>query len=154
MSAVVMYAIDTTICVSLSLGNYREETLMPDTKRFHLGDVLSITTGRLVSPDQIGGIYNILGWMSGKDLHTHQLPRVGEEATPTLLAAFPELADIEVPEDINAETLDAWLKSLEPKYGTYRDVPRMPEGEHFRIDPLLELQHKVGADNVIVVGKE
>lgn len=31
-----------------------------DSQQFHLGDILSITTGFLVSPDRMGGVYRIL----------------------------------------------------------------------------------------------
>ena len=31
-----------------------------ETKEFHIGDILSITTGRLLSPEGVKGIYNIL----------------------------------------------------------------------------------------------
>lgn len=46
------------------------------TKTFHLGDILTITTGRLVSPRHMEGVYDILNWMTGEDLLvTHQIPR-------------------------------------------------------------------------------
>lgn len=44
-------------------------------KRFHLGDVLSITTGHLLSPRHMEGVYEILNHMTGDQLFTHQLPR-------------------------------------------------------------------------------
>ena len=62
------------------------------TKQFHLGDVLSITTGRLVSPRHIDGVYDILNFMTGDNLFTHQLPRAFDECKPYLVAQFPQLA--------------------------------------------------------------
>jgi hypothetical protein len=51
-----------------------------ETKSFHIGDIISITSGQLVSLDHIGRVYNILDWMTGEELMTHHLPCVCEEA--------------------------------------------------------------------------
>jgi len=45
------------------------------TKDFHISDILSITDGRLVSTRHMDGIYEILNFMTGDNLFTHQLPR-------------------------------------------------------------------------------
>ena len=124
---------------------------MTETKQFHIGDILSITTGRLVSPDHIGGVYNILNWMTGDSLFTHQLPRASDECAPTLREAFPDLAAIEPPEFDGKESVERWLAETVAQYGEYREVPRVDLADHARIDPLLELQHMVGADRVIQV---
>ena len=76
------------------------------TKQFHLGDVLSITTGRLVSPRHIDGVYDILNFMTGDNLFTHQLPRASDECKPYLVAQFPQLAAAEM-ESALAELGDA-----------------------------------------------
>ena len=65
---------------------------MPSTKTFHLGDILSVTTSRLVSPRHIDGVYDILNWMTGDNLFTHQLPRASRECEGPLLAQHPDLA--------------------------------------------------------------
>jgi hypothetical protein len=46
---------------------------------FILGDVLNITMGRIVSPRHMDGVYDILNFMIGDDLFTHQLLRVSDE---------------------------------------------------------------------------
>lgn len=60
-------------------------------KEFSLGDVLSITTGRLLSERHIDGVYDILNWMTGDDLFTHQLPRAGRACEPWLIEQYPTL---------------------------------------------------------------
>lgn len=67
-----------------------------ESKTFPLGTVLSITTGYLLAPNGIGGVYEILNFMTGDNLYTHQLPRVGRECAPYLLKQFPALASPEV----------------------------------------------------------
>lgn len=38
-----------------------------EAAEFHVGDILSVITDRLVSPKHIGGVYDILGFMAGED---------------------------------------------------------------------------------------
>jgi len=114
---------------------------MSETREFHIGDILSITTYRLVSPRRVDGIYDILGWMTDETPMTHQLPRLTEECAPSLRAQFPDLAAIAVPDGINSEaTLRAWLASLEPQYGTMRAVGRLDPVDHTPIDPITEFR--------------
>ncbi len=56
------------------------------TQRFHLGDVLSMTTGKLLSPSLMDGIYRIAQHLAGEPVWTHQLGRVMNESRPHLLA--------------------------------------------------------------------
>lgn len=115
---------------------------MSETREFHIGDILSVTTGVLVSPEHIGGVYKILGWMVDEDLMTHQLPRVSRECEPFLREMFPDLADVEIPDGTVTDEASMWafLASLEPTLGTHRDVPRLPRVDHTPIDPTSEIK--------------
>jgi hypothetical protein len=119
---------------------------------FALGDVLSITTGRLVSRDHIDGVYRILNHMTGDDLYTHQLPRACDECAPVLLAQHPQLAAIEPPDEFTDAThVERWLAEQEVIYGEWLPVEPVAEGVHARIHPLEEACDMVGADKVFVV---
>lgn len=48
-----------------------------NTRNFHLGDILSVTTGCLLSPRRMEGVYDILNFMTADNLFTHQLGRRG-----------------------------------------------------------------------------
>jgi hypothetical protein len=125
---------------------------MSETKDFHIGDILSVTTGRLVSPNHIGGVYEILNWMTGDNLYTHQLPRVGNEARPVLLAAHPQLADAQAEAD--AVTPDNWqhfMTKMVERYGLMLPVPKMSADQHESIDAMSELVEKVHPDRIITV---
>lgn len=122
-------------------------------KAFHLGDVLSITTGRLVSPRHMEGVYDILNWMTGDSLFTHQLPRAGRECAPWLLRQHPQLADIAEPE-LTPEECDGWLAEQVAKYGESLEVSPIPADDHERIDPITEAERMMGKDRVIVVNPE
>jgi hypothetical protein len=113
-----------------------------ETKQFHIGDVISAATGILVSPDHIGGVYNILGWMTGEELMTHQLPRVSRECEPSLRAQHPDLCN-ERPEPgtvTSMETALAFLETLYPKYGRFVPVQRIEAEDHTPIDPIAEIK--------------
>lgn len=113
---------------------------MPDSRSFRLGDVLSITTGLLVSPAHIDGVHEILDYMTGDSLFTHQIPRAIDECAPILLAQHPQLAEIEVPEEIPADEVPAWLAKQVALYGEYLPVTPLAAGEHKVIDPITEMR--------------
>ncbi|MFB4265337.1 hypothetical protein [Nonomuraea sp. GTA35] len=114
---------------------------MTETRDFHIGDILSITTGLLVSPTHIDGVYRILNWMTGDNLFTHQLPRASEECAGPLLAQHPDLADIETPEEFNSkEDVLAWLAEQVARFGETRPVTPLHPDDHTRIDPLDEFR--------------
>ena len=119
-------------------------------RTFDLGDVLSITTGKLVSPRHIEGVYDILNFMTGDNLFTHQLPRVSEECKPYLLKQHPQLADVDA-SGVGPDNWQAWIRDQTRKYGPSLKVEPLPHGEHYHIDPLSELAEKVHPDKIIVV---
>ncbi len=121
------------------------------TKQFHLGDVLSITTGRLLSPEGIGGVYKILNFMTGDNLYTHQLGRVAEECKPFLLKQFPALASIDATE-ITRENASEWRDRQVAIHGDQFSVDTLPPDAHHVIDPLSELAEKVHPDRIVVLG--
>ncbi|MGY1946674.1 DUF7736 domain-containing protein [Nocardia asiatica] len=110
-------------------------------KEFHIGDILSVTTGILVSPRHIDGVADILQWMTGDVLWTHQLPRACKECAPALRQQFPDLAAIEVPEGLNSEDkVLGWLSAIEQAHGSIRQVVPLPKDDHTSIDPIAELK--------------
>ena len=118
-----------------------------ETKSFHIGDVLSAMTGTLVSPRYIGGVYDVLNWMTGESLVTHQLPRASRECEGTLREAFPDLAAIKFPDwsrvpdaDKERVIVREWLASQVATHGETREVPRLSEQDHTRIDPIAEFK--------------
>jgi hypothetical protein len=115
------------------------------TRTFHLGDILSITTGRLVSPRHIDGVYDILNFMTGDNLFTHQLPRACDECSGPLLAQHPDLAAVEVPDELGdgdsaQKAVSLWLAAQVAVYGEAREVAPLGEGDHTHIDPLDEIR--------------
>lgn len=123
---------------------------MGETREFHIGDVLSVTTDRLVSPRRMEGIYDILNFMAGESVYTHQIPRVGLEAAKTLVQQHPFLSDINA-KDISKENWRDWLDEIIAKYGERLMIAPMTQDQHERIDPLSELAEMFHPDQIIVV---
>ena len=125
-----------------------------EAKRFDLGDILSITTGRLVAPTGMAGVYDILNYMTDDELFTHQLPRVAEECKPALLSQHPQLAEIEDPEWAEPDPISVltWLVKMQVKYGEKLPVQKLDPVDHTHINPVLELGLMgKSADQVVVV---
>jgi len=120
------------------------------TKLFHLGDVLSITTGKLVSKRHVDGIYDILNFMTRDNLYTHQLPRARRECAPVLLTQHPQLAAV-TGDEVTPENFKAWLEDQCAEFGEELLVAQMPEHAHEFIDPVNELVEKVHPDKVITI---
>lgn len=113
-------------------------------RSFHLGDILSVTTGYLVSPRAPHGIdamYDLLNFMTGDNLFTHQLPRACDECKPELLRQHPQLADVKPPERFDDEAhVWRWLAEQVDRYGEFLDVAPLATSDHTVIDPIAELK--------------
>jgi hypothetical protein len=129
----------------------------PAEREFDLGDVLSVTTGVLLCPvtgsrrHPIDGVYDILNYMTGESLYTHQLPRVCKEAGPIILARHPQLAAVEIPEFKSPDDVPAFVARLREQHGAMFAIPQMNTDQHERIDPLSELAEKVDPSKIIIV---
>lgn len=94
-------------------------------KQIPLGDVLSITTGSLVSRDHIDGVYHICDYMTGRSNMTHELPYVCKPVKQEILKQHPQLESITVPawdfqkpiDDLKKDIF-TWLEEMERQYGS------------------------------------
>jgi hypothetical protein len=121
---------------------------MTETRAFPLADILSATTGKLLSRRHMDGIYEILNYMTGQSLFTHQLGDACDKAQPALLEQHPQLADACPPDGLDQPDLMAWLVEAERVHGETLEVAPLAAWEHR--DPIEDLCDKVGADKVYV----
>lgn len=123
---------------------------MSVAKEFPTLDVLSTITGRLMAG--IGGVYEVLNWMTGESVYTHQIPRIGREATPVLIAAHPLLADAVAEADqVDPSNYREWCATWLDRYGPVISVPKFNADDHESIDPLSELVEHVHPDKIVVI---
>jgi hypothetical protein len=139
---------------------------------FHISDVLSVTTGRLVSTRHIDGVYDILNFLTSDNIFIHQLPRAYREAEPWLRQQFPQLfpdnpITARLMEEMDArlrdfpyETKDQrqayiteWIAAAQLAHALPEMLPvyEMGEDMHTHIDPIEEACAMVGDGKVIVV---
>jgi hypothetical protein len=119
-------------------------------KEFHIGDILTVTIDRMLSPRGVEGLYDILSFMSGAEVYTHQIPRIAKEAAPVLLHQHPQLAAIKGA-DITKDNYRAKLAGYITQFGEMLPVTPMTENEHEYRDPISELAEKVHPSKIIVV---
>ena len=118
-------------------------------KQFHIGDILTVTTGVMVTPNGVDGIYEILDWMTDEQLFTHQLSRASKQCEPILKDLYPGLAEVKIPDATNvpecngmqAEFWQKWLAEQVLQFGEQLPVPKLIN--HEAVNPISELQEMI-----------
>lgn len=103
---------------------------MTESRAFPLADVLSVTTGRLLSARKMDGLTDLLNWMTGDDLEIWQLLRAADEARPALIAQHPFLADLQPPAGLSKLGLHMWLTTAILKTGGMPTVRPLTDWVH------------------------
>lgn len=109
-----------------------------ETRKFHLGDILAITTGICCPPNRMEGISDILEFMTNDELYTTQLGRASDECKPYLLEQFPQLAEITATH-LTYGDFELNFDRLVTLHGAFHEVRRIHPEDHQVIDPQTEL---------------
>lgn len=132
---------------------------MQKTKQFHLGDVLSIITGRLISPRRYEGVNDILGFITEGNPFKRPLEEVRFECRPYLVEQFPQLASAEMDfavaeldDLLEITTSDAqarrvvveWLAKQVAKHGEMFLVKSLPVDTHRVKSPIAKAIEVMG----------
>ena len=133
---------------------------MAETKRFHLGDLVSVNSGVLVSPNHIGGVYDVVDFVTGQAHMTHQLPRASETVRPWLVQQHPWLTDVvidfTIPDGASRDEawliVSTWLEKATAQWGDYHEVESMPFGMYVGREPIAELREM--APHAQIIGVE
>lgn len=114
-------------------------------KEFKIEVVLSAVTGKLVC--DIGEVYEVLNFLTGDNLYTHQLPRAGQVCRIPVFKQHPFLKDI----DLSAVNPENWQEVLNQIKAVYPNmIPLTPIKNWTSIDPLEELGSMVGDKTKII----
>jgi hypothetical protein len=106
---------------------------MPN-KKFHISDVLSISTGALVSTRRMDGIYDIMGHIVGNEVSTIGIAANAEAARKFLEQEMPWVKDVKfpkLPEEMSSKEredfVDLFVRQAAAKYGEYHEVGQMTQ---------------------------
>lgn len=111
-------------------------------KLFHISDVLSVTTGKLVSTRRMDGVYDILNHMTGESLVTHQLPRAIKVCAPFILRQHPKLLVVDA-DNVNEDNLEKWVDEQSKVYGEFLAVEPLNPGRYQSMDAIEEAKEMV-----------
>ncbi len=117
---------------------------------FHIGDILTVVHGKLVSLDHIDGFYRILNYMTRDNLLTHQLVRASRECRPHLLRQHPQLETVDA-SSVTGDNWREWLDKQVALYGETLPVEPIPQDDHDRVAPYDELVIERGTDEGIIL---
>lgn len=130
-------------------------------KPFPLRDILTVTTGRLLTKpagdrdNGIGALYELLNFMTKDNLFTHQLPRAGRECEPWIRRWHPQLDTVDEAElkaVVEARgDLEAWIAKQEAIYGATLELEPIPRDDHDVINPYDEAVQMRGTDEGITI---
>jgi len=115
-------------------------------KTFKLEVVLSAIDGKLLCT--MDEVYEILNFLTGDELFTHQLPRAGRVCRIPVFKQHPFLKEINV-DDITPENWADKLAVIKAKYPNEIELEPIENWTH--INALAELEEMVGKDKVIPI---
>lgn len=99
-------------------------------RKFHLGALLSVTTGAMVCPSgNPKEFFELLNYMTADNLDPHEVASAMKECRPSLFAQFPFLSNINIKE-ANPENFEQWLSDQVKLYGKMFTVQPLPPGAH------------------------
>ena len=120
------------------------------SREFSTLAVLSVVSERLLCP--FADVHEVLDYMSGMPLMTHQLVRV-QDAVRALVVeqAAPFVGDLRVPDEEPPEGWRAFASAAVEQVGETIPLTPAPEGTVEVRDPIAELIEKLGGKPVILV---
>ncbi len=129
-------------------------------RMFHISDILSIGTGRLVSTRGMDGVYSVLNYMTQDDLTTLALPIASDKCLPYIDKLYPwmaklDLAIFDFPDGTSKEWVELvvsrWLEKLIVQYGEELVLYPIASEEWEHINPVDEAIKHIGEDKVVVI---
>jgi hypothetical protein len=87
-------------------------------KTFHISDILSVTTGRLVSNRHIDGVYDVIGHLVGRPVYTQELVIFLDQSTEEIHNQLKWTREVPEATDEDMRDVPGWLGNLEKKYGS------------------------------------
>lgn len=123
------------------------------TKSFDLSDILSVTTGRLVSTRHMDGIYDVVAWVAKDDgVTTLGLLYLTDKVKASILTEHPQLNEVTIPnwEGISREdiwpVINDWLQTQYAIYGENLELSQISDTIPYKSD--LQIFAEVRGESV------
>lgn len=117
------------------------ESVQTRSATFSTAQILSVATGVLVCP--IEEVYDILNWMTGDNLFTHQLPRAARWAAPILRLQMPWLNAVHA-DSVGPQNWQLWLAECVRLYRAKHVVTMLESSEWEHRNPIVEAAEMMG----------
>ena len=82
-------------------------------------------------------VYEIMNFLTGDNLFTHQLPRAFHACESWVKTQCPWLNELKE-SDCTKETWQAWLADAEARFGKEHELNPLPHGQWMQRDPIQE----------------
>jgi hypothetical protein len=89
--------------------------------KFATNAVLSASTGTLLG--DIGGVYEVMSYLVGRDVYTHELAYYGRRASAAIKAALPAIPVREDAQHVTPDNFRDELAKWEAQFGSEIDLP-------------------------------
>ena len=114
-------------------------------KAFHISDILSVTTGRLVSTRHMEGVYDVIGHLVGRDVLTHELVVFHDQSTEEIHNQLKWTREVPEATAEDMKDIPGWLANLEDKYGSEHTLTTpLDRFEDEDYNPLVSLAEMMG----------
>jgi len=109
---------------------------MAKSSRFHLGDILSVTSGIIISPKGEKAVQELLSFMKGEEVGTSEseLRQAMKECHNSLLIQCPKLRKLD-PSMIDGTMIPSWLKHQIREHGDYHSIRPLQRKQQQAISP-------------------
>lgn len=114
---------------------------MTEPREFPLADVLSVTTGMVLTRRGGEALDDILNWATGDQLSWWQAPRAADACIEAFTSQHPFLADLVPLDGLDKPDLYAWLLAAEVEHG--ETVTLTPLADWVHQDATAELLDRV-----------
>ena len=97
-------------------------------KAFHISDVLSVTTGVLLTDRHMEGVQEVFDHMVGFNTFTHELPTLFDPVAAEIFRQYHEMEWVVVPEWVDREVeIPAFIAECEARFGRMISLEQMAE---------------------------
>lgn len=123
-----------------------------ESEEFHLGDILSVITGRMVSPCA-DGLYKLLEFISGPDFEKLNFYCLTRKCRHWLFEQHPQLKTFKMKNEISLlewsllnvknkykreSIILEWIGKQVQDYGLYLEVTPIPQSKHLNFIQMLD----------------